>query len=220
MAKTTAPLLAFGARGQIGKTQVYASWRGVSYARRHVVPANPNSTSQQRTRGVFSWLNATWKLMDPAVQTAWFDFSKGKPVTDRNSWIKSNLFDLRGTDGAPVSVITSIKASPGVNGGLAMASVVWSDGGTHHLSAVVTAPTLPTGWTYIATHVIAWEQQDAHSAQLYTSYYNTGSSGSPETVLVALGAAMTAVGSAFIEYTKPDGSTAFSPSSSAATVVA
>ena len=219
MAKTTAPLLGFGASGQIGKTQVYAKWRGVSYARRHVVPANPNTTSQQATRGVFSWLSAVWKSMNPAVQAVWTQFAKGKPFTDRNAIIKANLANLRGTDLAPVTVVTAFEASPGVNGGLAVPSVVLSDGGTHHAVATFTLPALPSGWTFVKGHAIAVKQQNANTDSLYTSYYADDVT-NPPAPSIALGAAMTAVVSAFAEYKKPDGSTAFSPSIQAAVVVA
>lgn len=219
MSKVTAPLLGFGASGQIGKTQVYAKWRGIAYARRHVVPANPNTTSQQATRGVFSWLSAVWKLMDPSVQAVWTAFAKGKPFTDRNAIIKANLANLRGTDLAPVAVVTAFEASPGVKGGLAYPGCVLSDGGTHHAVATMTAPTLPAGWAIVKAHAIAVQQQNANTDQLYTSYYASDAA-APYAPSIALGAAMTAVVSAFFEYTKPDGSTAFSPSIQAAIVVA
>jgi len=211
MAKVTAPLLGFGAEGQIGKTQVYGSWRGVKYARRYVIPSNPKSNSQQATRGVFSWLNAVWKLLDPAAQVVWFDFAKGKPLTDRNAWIKSNLADLRGTDLAPVSVITSLIASPGVNGGLAAASAVASDGGGHNLHIAVTPPALPVGWAYVASHGIALVQQNANTDHFYTSVYDTDVT-NPGALVLPMGAAGDFVSASWIEYTKPDGSTAFSPS--------
>lgn len=219
MAKTTAPLLSFGGSGQIGKTQVYASWRGVKYARRYVVPSNPNSTSQQATRGVFKWLTQVWKLLDPAAQTPWFVFAKGKPLTDRNAWIKSNLFDLRGTDLAPVTVITSLMASPGANGGLALASAVSADLTGHHLGVTVTPPTLPSGWAYVASHGIAMKQQNANTDAFYTSVYDTDAA-NPGALDFNMGAAGTYVFSAWAEYTKPDGSTAYSPSISGAQVIA
>lgn len=220
MAKVTAPLLGFGAAGQIGKTQVYATWRGVPYARRHVVPSNPNTNSQQATRGCFNWLNQSWKLMDPAVQAVWTAFAKGKPLTDRNAWIKSNLFALRGSDLSPHSDLDLLVASPGVNGGLAYPTLVTSDSGTHHLTATMTPPTLPAGWAIVAAHAIAWKQQDANSATFYTSYYATDAVATPYAPVIDLGAAMTAVCSAFFEYTKPDGSTAYSPAITAPQVVA
>jgi len=220
MSKVTAPLLGFGASGQIGKTQVYGSWRGVKYARRYVIPANPKSNSQTATRNVFTWLNQVWKLLDPAVQAPWFLFAKGKPLTDRNAWIKSNLAGLRGTDSVPATDLSAIIGSPGVNGGLAYSVATPSDSGTHHLTVTMTPPALPTGWAIVAAHAVAWEQQNANTDVLYTSYYATDASAGPYAPVIALGAAMTAEYAAWFEYTKPDGSTAYSPSLNGEQVVA
>jgi hypothetical protein len=66
MARTTAPLLGFNATGQIAKTMVYGTWRGVKYARRYVIPGNPQTAAQQTTRTTFATLREMWKLM-PAI---------------------------------------------------------------------------------------------------------------------------------------------------------
>ena len=47
MAKLTAPLMSFGARGKLGGSLVYSAWKGVNTARQLVTPANPNTTAQQ-----------------------------------------------------------------------------------------------------------------------------------------------------------------------------
>jgi hypothetical protein len=219
MAKTTAPLLSFGGNGQIGKTQVYASWRGVKYARRYVVPANPNSTSQQRTRGVFNWIAQAWKLMDPAVQAVWTLGAKGRPFTDRNMFTSSNLSGLRGTDSVPATTLATLIASPGVNGGLVDGGHVGSDAGTHHLTVTLTAPTLPTGWTIAAAHAICWKQQDAHTGTDFQSYYATDVS-APYAPSIACPAAGTFEWCAFFQFLKPDGSTAYGPSTTGAQVLA
>jgi len=211
MAKTTAPLLSFGGSGQIGKTQVYSSWRGVKYARRYVIPANPQSSEQTSTRSVFSWLNGVWKQLNPSVQAAWTLFAKGRPFTDRNSWISQNLADLRGTLAVPVTVITSIIASPGANAGLAAAGVSSASGGAGALAVTLTAPTLPTGWAIVKAHCVAFIQQDAHVSLNYNSFYQSDAT-SPYVPTFSGLATGTYVYSAFFEYTKPDGSTAYSPS--------
>ena len=51
MAKLKAPLLSLGASGAIGKTIVYANWKGLDIAREWVRPTNPNTTPQQTQRG-------------------------------------------------------------------------------------------------------------------------------------------------------------------------
>ena len=54
MSKTTAPLLSFGATGQIGKTMVASTWKGISYMRKYTVPANPNTAAQQTQRALIT----------------------------------------------------------------------------------------------------------------------------------------------------------------------
>lgn len=46
MAKVTGPLQSFGASGQIAKSIVFGSWKGIAWVRRHVIPANPQSSGQ------------------------------------------------------------------------------------------------------------------------------------------------------------------------------
>src|SRR5215467_10281648 len=50
MARTTSPLLSLGASGSIGKSIVFGTWKGLSYARQYVVPQNPKTTAQTATR--------------------------------------------------------------------------------------------------------------------------------------------------------------------------
>lgn len=61
MSKTTAPLLSIGASGQFAKTLVAATWKGVPYMRRYVVPANPNTAGQQAQRNAMSAAVAAYR---------------------------------------------------------------------------------------------------------------------------------------------------------------
>lgn len=54
MAKLKAPLLSFGASGQIAKAIVYFNWKGLNVAREFVVPSNPKTTPQTTQRGYLS----------------------------------------------------------------------------------------------------------------------------------------------------------------------
>lgn len=54
MAKLTAPLFSFSARGQLAKTLVYSGWKGIDDVRSYVVPANPRSAGQLTQRGYFT----------------------------------------------------------------------------------------------------------------------------------------------------------------------
>ncbi|MBA7573065.1 hypothetical protein ES708_14854 [subsurface metagenome] len=60
MAKVKGPLFSLGATGQIAKTLVYGVWKGVAYARQHIIPANPKTADQQEQRGFFTSAIDAW----------------------------------------------------------------------------------------------------------------------------------------------------------------
>lgn len=60
MAKLTAPLFSLKAAGQLGKTLVYMSWKGIEDVRSYVIPANPNTAGQQAQRGYITDAVSAW----------------------------------------------------------------------------------------------------------------------------------------------------------------
>jgi hypothetical protein len=52
--------MSMSASGQVGKTLVYANWKGLKYARQYVTPANPNTGPQQTQRGYLTQALAFW----------------------------------------------------------------------------------------------------------------------------------------------------------------
>jgi len=61
------------ASGQFAKTLVAATWKGIPYMRKYVIPANPRTDAQRAHRAVWSAAVAAYKnfLTDPDVRTAW-----------------------------------------------------------------------------------------------------------------------------------------------------
>ena len=96
MAKTTAPLLSFDASGAIGKSMVFAKWRGVGYSRRYVIPGNPQTTGQVLTRDIFANQGLLWKTGGPLMRAPWERFAVGQPFLGRNRYIGNNISVLRG----------------------------------------------------------------------------------------------------------------------------
>lgn len=205
MARTTGPLLSLGGRGAIAKTQVYSTWRGVPYARQYVKPSNPNSTEQQKTRTVFSFLNTLWKLAPANVQAPWTANAKGKQFTDRNKFMGDNTRELRGE-----TTLTKLILSPGANGGM-VAGGLSGAGAAGAVTGTLTAPDLPTGWTIVqAVFALVLDMNP--------------STGTPGSILVSTDAtdpyACNFTGlaagnyllSAWFVYTKADGKTAYGPS--------
>jgi len=91
MARLTAPLLSLGAAGQLGKALVFASWKGIPYARQYVIPENPKSTAQQEIRGIFYTLSEMWKRLPQLARDPWQAAVRGLALTDRNRHIQANV---------------------------------------------------------------------------------------------------------------------------------
>jgi hypothetical protein len=205
MAKPTGPLLSFGASGTIAKTQVYSSWRGVSYVRRWVAPAQPRTSAQLSTRDVFSWLQAVWKLGGPDFQTPWTAFASGRPLTNRNAFSSANISSLRsGSD------LSTMVFSPGARAGLVAASIGVTPG-SGQLTVAVGAPSLPDGWTISKAVAAAIRDQDPHSATFYTMTIGSDSSAPYSIVLASLTASQLYRVSCWFEFTRPDGMLAYGP---------
>lgn len=142
MATTTAPLLSFDARGKIADAMVFADWRGVSYVRRYVIPANPKTTAQVLTRDIFANLEVRWKQGGPLMRSPWDRFAVGQKFVGRNSYLGKNIAATRGD----VNMANYI-GSPGAKGGLAPTSLALTTVAAGGIEAVVVAPAAPTGWT-------------------------------------------------------------------------
>lgn len=203
MARTSGPLLSFDARASIGKTVVYSSWKGIPYARRHVVPANPDTADQQAVRGVFKWLMSVWSYMPASVQEAWNAYAEGQPLTGRNAIAKFNVAPLQGqTD------LTNFIMSPSARSGPIAATATFTPG--NDLVTVDATPgPLPAGWTVVELIAAAIRQQDPSSGVLYTVTAGTDTTSTYQVVLSGLASAQTYVCGAWFKYLRPDGTFAY-----------
>lgn len=206
LAKTTAPLLSFGAAGQIGKTQVYAVWKGRSYARRYTTPANPRSTEQTLTRDTFSWLQQVYKFAPAAITNVYELYAKGKVLTARNAFTRTNLSGLR-----EASDLTNFMFSPGALGGPPPIAVGHA-GGSGTITQTVDPPAvLPTGWTITAAWGACIRDQDPQSGILYQTYAASDAT-SPYAPVISGLTAGEYWAQAWLEWLRPDGLIAYSPS--------
>ena len=218
MAKVKGPVLSLGGSGQIAKSIVFGRWRGVDYARQHVVPANPNTTSQQSTRGVFASLNEQWKLSPADAQAPFNAAATGRPFTNRNAFISSNLPVLRGeTD------MNNFIGSPGVRGGLPPVSLTPSSGGAGLITLGLVTTAEPTGWTLFSCVGVVFIQRDptAIGADIPVAVVEASPTAGGNTDIDFTGLpAGTYVCSAWPVWTKPDGTTAYGHSITTTQVVA
>jgi len=210
MAKTKGPLLSLGARGQIAKSQVYARWKGVDYARVHVDPANPRTVEQFKTRDVFSSLNAQWKFSPAEAQAPFASAAQGKPVTDRNLFIKANLSTMR-----ELATMADYIGSPGSRGGIPPLSLVLSSGGAGLLTATLVTTAAPTDWTLSEVWAVAFVDRDPHDLPVafpVVAEDATPTAGGSSVCDFTGLATGTHVCAAWPVWTKPDGFLAYGPS--------
>jgi len=205
MAKTTAPALSFGASGQIAKTMVYGTWKGRSYVRRHVVPANPQTSEQTLTRNAFSFLQSAYKYGPALFTDPWEAYAKGAVMTARNAFSKFNLGNIR-----PEVDLDLITLSPGALGGPPPSAAVATPG-NDTMSIAITAPaSLPTGWTIYSAIGACIKDQDPQSG---VEYAITADEDLTSTYAVVLNGLTNGVYQyrAWLKWNRPDGSFAYSP---------
>lgn len=206
MAKVNAPLLSFGASGTIAGTQTYSKWKGRPYARQRVTPANPNTAEQQLTRNTFTWLNNVWKNAPALFTDPWNLYAQGQVLTGRNAFVGQNTKALRSqTD------LSDMIFSPGAKGGIIPAGLALTPG-VGQISAALTAPSLPAGWTITQGVAVALRDQDPQTEVLYTMASAFDATTPYAMVLTGLTASQLYFVGAWFEYEKPDGSVAYSAS--------
>jgi hypothetical protein len=212
MAKLKGPLLSMRASGSIGKTNVYSSWRGIPYARMHVVPQNPDTGPQQLTRNAFSWLNLFFRQLGVHGLAPWDAASTGRPFTARNACIKANLANLR----SAVSLVT-LTGSPGARGGPALDSFTPATGaGSGDIDFDFTVGEMPAGWTLTRVVGFAVIEADPHDLDTIGYLASNYSGVNPQTFTLATLVPATEYACAgWAVYTRPDGELAFSPSMTA-----
>lgn len=167
MARLTAPLLSLGAAGKIGDAIVFANWKGIDYARRWVVPANPNTANQQEVRGIFSTLAEMYKRMDAHAREPWVAAVRGLPLTDRNRHVQANVAVLQGEadlDNLVMSVASGQAIVPD--------NVVTADGADGTATWTADAPTPPVDYTLIDVYGVAVLDGDPSPALVRTTYWS------------------------------------------------
>jgi len=205
MAKSQSPLFGIDASGAIGDTVVYGKWKGIKYARRYVVPANPRTVEQMKTRNVFSFLNQVWADAPALFREPWGAYASGRPLTDRNAFIQFNIPALR-----EASDLSGFITSPGANGGFRLASLTATPGAAS-ITAEAGVAALPSGWSVDQVVFVLLLDQDPHEdfSRVIQVQADTAS---PYSVTFSGLSAGTYRVSAYARYMRPDGKKAYSPS--------
>lgn len=218
MAKVKGPLLSLDARGQIGKSQVYGTWKGVQYVRQHVTPSNPQTMAQTAVRSTFAVLSELWKRTGTLAREAWSADVERRPMTPRNAWIRYNLPVLRGE-----SDLSKIVVSPGARSGPTVSSasaVAGSSAGTVDVTAEL--PQVPDGWSPVS--VVACAVANQSPIEMPTEYmreFETSVTTAPGTVSVSMSGLTSGTEYVIVVWPvwlRPDGRRAYGASVSAGIV--
>jgi len=209
MAKLIAPMLSFGAGGQLAKTAVYSSWKGIPYARRYTIPANPKTTRQQVTRNYFRKLNQMWLLMPGVGKEPWLARAQGRPFTGVNAFIQSNVKGID-TETPPTDMADFI-GSAGAKGGLPPASLGITPAATT-LTAAVGAPSIPTDWTIAEAQGICFLDGDPQVDFVGSIQSQVDATSTYSLVFTGLTSANDYIVSVWFKWNRPDGTYAYSTS--------
>lgn len=95
MARTTGPLFSLDASGKVGGALVYSRWKGRSYVRRLVIPANPKSGSQIGMRAMMAFLSQQWASLTGAEQVSWEALADATSISPFNAYVQFNQRNWR-----------------------------------------------------------------------------------------------------------------------------
>lgn len=208
MAKLVGPLLSIGASGQIAKSMVFSKWHGIKYARRYVIPANPNTTGQQKTRQVFTNIDATWKYLQTLARAPWTAAVKGRPMVARNMLMKINIPKI-----IDQTDMADFVASPGNGGGLAPASATFAATATAgEIKCTITPPATPVDWTLEKSVAMAFPNRAPTELPTVQDVEDSASATPWGITLTGLTSSTEYVVAAWLEWTRADGTTVYGAS--------
>jgi hypothetical protein len=95
MVRVKAPLFSLDASGTIGKSIVFANWKGRNYVRRHAIPANPNSGLQVGIRSVFRFISQDYKNLTAGQQNDWVVLAAADNITPLDAQIRDAITRAR-----------------------------------------------------------------------------------------------------------------------------
>jgi hypothetical protein len=90
MARVEGPLFSLEASGTIGDAVTYSRWKGIPYARKRVIPANPKSAKQTGIRAMFAFIAAFWDSIATLDQATWDTLAASLNISPFNAYVREN----------------------------------------------------------------------------------------------------------------------------------
>lgn len=95
MVRVNGPALSLEASGSIAGAMTFSSWKGRSYVRERVIPANPRSGGQVGVRQMLKFLAQDWSNIGATPQASWETKADQKVISEFNAYIGYNMFRWR-----------------------------------------------------------------------------------------------------------------------------
>ena len=86
-----------GISSQVGEL-VFFTRQGKTFIRRKVIPANPNTLEQQKSRNAFREVARRWQELSDENKTAWKDLVRGGRYSGYNAFMKANINRFKAGD--------------------------------------------------------------------------------------------------------------------------
>ena len=91
MVKIKGPMGSVNASGSLADVATFASWKGRQYARRNVIPKNPQSAPQISVRGIMAFLAAQWSGLSAPNKATWIKLAAQTQISPFNAYTAHNL---------------------------------------------------------------------------------------------------------------------------------
>ena len=91
MARVTGPLFSLDASGQVGKSIVFAKWKGRNYTRKLVIPKNPRDPEQVGVRSMMKFLAPLWTAFAQGIKDTYNALAEAKQISGFNAYVGVNL---------------------------------------------------------------------------------------------------------------------------------
>ncbi len=140
MVKVYGPMMSLDASGSIADALTFSKWKGRSYVRQRVVPANPRSPLQVSVRAMLKFLSQAWVNVGSTPQASWEDLADASAISPFNAYIGKNQQRWREFQ-APSQ--THPAAETGTE---PVATLDSATGGVRHIDLEFTITTLNDAW--------------------------------------------------------------------------
>lgn len=133
MARLEGPLMSMSASGSVGGVLTFGTNKGRNFVRRLVIPANPNTPSQQGVRSAMKWVGAEWAELSAGNQATWEARAAQTNISPFAAWSSKSMDNW--SNGAapqredPAEVLTSPGAPTGLGDTVTerRATFTWTD---------------------------------------------------------------------------------------------